>query len=202
MIYDVLAAVSGFVLNIINSWDYTGVFLLMFLESANIPIPSEVIMPFSGFLAASGVFNFGEVVLIGALGNLAGSAVSYGIGYKYGERALRFLEKWHLFNKKDLEISERMFRQYGNTTAFWSRLLPVARTFISLPAGVFKSKFWPFCLYTFAGSFLWSGFLTYLGLITGENWRILESYFRNFDIAIGGGIVLVLGWWIKRHFFY
>lgn len=199
MISDLIAAVSLFILKTIEYSGYAGIFFLMAVESANIPVPSEIIMPFAGFLVSQGVLGFLAVVLAGALGNLAGSLLSYWLGARWGRSLLphaRFL----LIREHDIAAAERWFARFGNAAAFFSRLLPVVRTFISFPAGIFRVPLLTFSLYTFAGSFLWSAFLAYLGVLLGENWHTLEGYFRTFDVAIVALGAPVVAWWIYRHF--
>lgn len=199
MLSDLIAAVSLFVLKTIEYFGYAGIFFLMAVESANIPVPSEVIMPFSGFLVSQNLFSFWGVVFWGALGNLAGSLFSYWLGFRWGRRALPYA-KYLLIHEHDITAAERWFARFGNAAAFVSRLLPVVRTFISFPAGIFRVPLASFLLYTFAGSFLWSAFLAYLGVVLGENWHILESYFRTFDVAIVAAGAAAAAWWIYRHF--
>lgn len=199
MISDLIAAISLFVLKTIEYSGYVGVFFLMAVESANIPVPSEVIMPFSGFLVSQGVFGFWAVVLVGAFGNLAGSLFSYWLGFRWGRKALPYA-KYLLIREHDITAAEHWFARFGNAAAFVSRLLPVVRTFISFPAGIFRVPLLFFSLYTFAGSFVWSAFLAYLGMVLGENWHALESYFRQFDVAIVALGAAVVAWWIYRHF--
>jgi len=195
----VLEYLSSTVILIIERTSYVGIFVLMALESANIPIPSEIIMPFSGYLVFQEKFNFIWVVFWGALGNLIGSIVSYYLGF-FGGR--RFLEKYGRFlfvSEHDLNLADSWFKRYGTITIFASRVLPVVRTFISFPAGIAKMNIWKFSIYTFAGSFIWSYFLTYVGVIMGENWTQLEVYFRKFDWAIILIIIIGIGWWVMRH---
>jgi membrane protein DedA with SNARE-associated domain len=194
-----LGAVSAFTLSAIEKTGYIGVFFLMALESANIPIPSEIIMPFSGFLVSSEVFSFWPVVLIGALGNLAGSLFSYWLGYLARNKV--FL--WNSGKKISAEIerAQKWTEKFGDWAAFLSRLLPIVRTFISFPLGVLKVKsLWRFSAFTFAGSFVWSAFLTWLGLKLGENWESMEVWFRKFDYAILALIIIGGIWWGWRHF--
>ncbi len=169
----------------------------MALESANIPIPSEVIMPFSGFLAASGVFNFWIVVFIGAFGNLFGSLFSYWLGYLIRRNVLHW--NHHRINS-EVERAQKWLDKWGDWAIFISRILPVVRTFISFPLGILKTKsLWRFSWLTFSGSFIWSGFLTYLGFTLSKNWEILHIYFRKFDYAIVA-IILISGiWFIWSH---
>ena len=191
MIADILEVISLFVLNAIETWGYWGVFFLMALESANIPIPSEIIMPFSGFLVSTGVFNFWVVVLLGALGNLSGSLVSYYIaGYFKG-----WVENNHHFDQAKSWITK-----YGVAAAFWSRMMPIVRTFISFPAGLFKVPIWRFSLFTFIGSFIWSFLLILPGVYFGENWEVIEPIFRKFDLVIAAFLVVGVVWGLKSHF--
>lgn len=191
MITDILEVISLFVLGVIETWGYWGVFFLMALESANIPIPSEIIMPFSGFLVSTGVFNFWIVVTLGALGNLAGSLASY---YAAG-----YFKGW-VENNRHFDQAKAWIAKYGVAAAFWSRMMPIVRTFISFPAGLFKVPIWKFSIFTFIGSFIWSFLLILPGIYFGENWVVIEPIFRKFDLVIA--ILLVVGvvWGIKSHF--
>jgi len=168
----------------------------MALESALIPIPSEIIMPFAGFLVWEGTFSFMTVVLWGALGNLAGSIIAYFLGFYGGRPLLEKYGKYILISHKEIELADNWFKKYGNFSIFISRMLPVVRTFISLPAGIARMPFWKFSLYTFLGSLPWAFFLTYLGIISGENWKNLEIYFRKFDWLIIIIIIAAIGWWL------
>src|SRR3989338_216850 len=138
---NLLEILSEFVLSVIKDWGYGGIFALMALESANIPIPSEVIMTFSGFLVSEKVFSFWSVVMWGTLGNLAGSLISYGIAYKWREEAIKILTKTVIISRKDFESAERWFKRFGTHSAFIGRFIPVIRTFISFPAGMFRVTF-------------------------------------------------------------
>ena len=189
MLSSILAKLSGFVLGTINNVGYLGVFGLMVLESANIPIPSEIIMPFSGFLASRGAFSFWLVVFFGALGNLVGSLISYSIA--------RPLEP-HLRKSRHFLAAQSWFKRFGELSVFIGRLIPVVRTFISFPAGLFRVNLTRFSAYTFIGSFLWSTFLAYIGFVLGENWIRIEPYFRKFDYFIGAAILIFLAWFIYR----
>jgi membrane protein DedA with SNARE-associated domain len=198
MIELILATLAHWVIVTINATGYIGVFVLMAAESANIPIPSEVIMPFSGFLASQGNFLFWMVVLVGALGNLAGSLVSYYfadwiVSHK-DKPVLNFLISDSL-----LVTSKRWFDRYGGMTTFFSRLLPVVRTFISLPAGLGKMNVVRFSAYTFLGSFIWSAFLAWIGWILGEHWHDVSQYFRKFEYVFAGVIVVLGAWWLYKH---
>ncbi len=197
---EILSLLASFVTNTISSTGYTGITVLMALESACIPIPSEVIMPFSGFLVHEGRFGFWLVVLWGTIGNLLGSWLAYWVGYVGGRPLIEKYGKYILLSRHDLEIADRWFEKYGQGTVFFSRLLPIIRTFISLPAGIAKMDFKKFSFYTFLGSLPWSFALTYAGVVMGENWEHLETYFRKFQWPIAILIIIGIIWWIWRHF--
>ncbi len=167
----------------------------MTFESALLPIPSEVTMPFAGFLASQGILNFWLVVFLGAAANLTGSLVSYGIGFYLEENLILSLigkfGKYILVSEHDYLRAVSWFKKYGNRITFFSRLLPAVRTFISLPAGLSEMNVFKFSIYTFAGSFIWSAFLAYIGLTLGKNWNKLEPYYKKFELLII--VLLVLG---------
>lgn len=195
----ILSAISQFIIHTISSMGYGGVVLLMGIESANIPLPSEVIMPFSGFLVSTGQFSLFWVAIAGGLGCLWGSLISYWIGAVGGRPLIEKYGKYILISHHDLDISDRWFQRWGMAAVFVGRLLPVIRTFISFPAGIAKVDLWRFSIYTFAGSVIWSYFLGWIGFKMGENWENLKGYFHRFDIAIGVLIVLGIILWIYRH---
>jgi len=199
--------ISHWIINSISSWGYGAIFLLMSLESALIPIPSEVTMPFAGFLVGLGKLNFWLVVLVGSLANLTGSLLAFALGYwgqeKFVRQLIKKYGKYLLITYEEVETAERWFRQKGELIAFGSRLLPVVRTFISLPAGFAQMNPLKFSVYTLLGAFLWSAVLTYLGVLLGENWRLLEVYFKKFDVlilALGFGLVIFYVWFKLRKF--
>ncbi len=176
--------ISDLVIQIIRYLGYPGIFILMTLESVNIPIPSEVIMPFSGFLVQNGTFNFWVVALVGTLGNVAGSLLSYYLAewILYIRNRYKFLRL--LLSEKHLEKTNIWFRKYGSYSIFFGRVVPVVRTFISLPAGIGKMNAAKFTSLTFLGSALWSVFLTYIGLLLGSNWTRIQRYFHQADYVI------------------
>lgn len=198
-----LEPIAHWITNSISALGYPAVFFLMLVESALIPVPSEVTMPFAGFMVGLGRLNFWLVVLIGGIGNLVGSLVAYALGYwgqeKYIRQLVKKYGKYLLITYDEVETAERWFRQRGELIAFTSRLLPVVRTFISLPAGFSQMNVIRFSIYTLAGALIWSAILTYLGVLLGENWDILEIYFRKFDflIAIGGIFMVIFYIWFK-----
>lgn len=196
MIYDFFALISSWVVSFVSASGYLGIFVLMALESALIPIPSEIIMPFSGFLVWEEKFSFLAVALWGTFGNLAGSIAAYILGYYGGRPLIEKYGKFILISHHELDMADKWFLKYGGISVFFSRMLPAVRTFISLPAGIAKMPFKKFCLYTTLGSLPWSFALTYAGLIMGENWKGLEIYFRKFDWVIGILGVIFLAWFI------
>lgn len=160
-------------------------------------------MTFAGFLSGLGILNFWLVVLIGAIGNLIGSLLAFWLGRAMGEEwirvAIRKWGKWILVHEKDFDTSLKWFKKYGQGITFGSRLLPIVRTFISLPAGIANMNIVKFGIFTFIGSFLWSGVLAYLGLKLGQNWQMIEPFFRKFQFVIIGLAVLAIGYYIYRH---
>lgn len=197
-----IEVLSGFIIHLIESFGYVGIFILMTLESALIPLPSEVTMPFSGFLVSKGEFSFFLVVLMGALGNVVGSLIAYSIGYFLQESIILTLVdrygKFFLITRHEYNTSVQWIKKYGDSIAFFSRLLPGVRTFISLPAGLSKVNIWKFSIYTFLGSFIWSTFLTYIGVYMGNQWHSIEKYYRKFEIVIAAVFIIAVLWYINH----
>ncbi len=196
-ILEVLAIV---ITNIISNLGYGGVFALMTIESALIPIPSEVIMPFSGFLASQGRFSLWGVAIAGALGNLFGSLIAYSIGY-WGHKALvRKLVvkygKFILLSEEEFDSAVSIFSKYGQTATAIARVLPAIRTVISLPAGIAKINIWKFSILTFFGSLIWSYMLAFIGFKLGQNWQKIRPMFEKFDIAIVSALIILIGVYI------
>ncbi len=189
--------------SLISTYGYFAIFILMTAESALIPIPSEITMTFAGFLSAAGIMNFWAATFTGAFGNLVGSLLAFWLGKATGEEwirtAIKKWGKWFLVHEKDFDLSLKWFKKYGQTITFSSRLLPIVRTFISLPAGIAEMDITLFSVFTFIGSFLWSGVLAYLGLKLGQNWQAIDPFFRKFQfLIVGAGLILVLIY-IKKH---
>ncbi len=181
---------------VFQAMGWGGVVGIMALESANIPIPSEITMPLSGWLlvqarggTALQAFLLGG--LWGAVGCTLGSVVSYLLGMWGGRPFLRRYGKYLMVSEHDLKNADQWFSRWGDWTAFLSRLLPIVRTFISFPAGVARTRFLPFTVYSFVGSFIWCGALAYGGFVFGQNWEELRAIMRPFDIPIA--IVLLAG---------
>lgn len=194
--------IASWITGSISTIGYPAVFFLMAIESALIPIPSEITMPFAGFLVGQGKLLFWLVVLMGALGNLAGSLAAYSLGFWGQEKVVRQIikkyGKWVLISEEEFDRAEKWFRHHGGKIAFFSRLMPVVRTYISLPAGIAKMNTGYFSIFTFVGSFIWSAFLTWLGVLLGANWNILELYFKKFDIFIISAFVFLGLFYIWR----
>lgn len=199
MITDLILAVTNFIIHTINALGYSGVVLLMAIESAAIPLPSEIIMPFSGFLVEGGRFSLFGLAIAGAIGSVIGSLITYYIGYYGGRPLVEKYGKYVLISPYDLELSERFFNRFKYSATLLGRVLPVIRTFISIPAGIAKAPIIPFTLNAFIGSFIWSYFLAWLGLRLGENWKHLEVYFRRFEYVIALLVLAFIVYWVRRH---
>ena len=170
----------------------------MIAESALIPIPSEVIMPFSGYLVSSGKFNVIYVIIAGSIGNLVGSLVAYYIGFKLGREFILKYGKYVLLRKSHLEITESYFKKYGDRSTFISRMLPAVRTYISLPAGVAKMNLKKFIIYTLIGSVIWNSALTYIGIQLGQEWKNILHYSDYFDAIVVIGVIIAIVIFFKR----
>lgn len=190
---------SNYITNFISSVGYVGVFILMALESAALPVPSEVIMSFAGYLAYQGVFSLTMVSFVGALGCMFGSIVSYYVGLKGGRPFIDRYGKYFFLNREHLDLTEKWFIKYGDKAVFFSRLLPVFRTFISLPAGIAKYSFKKLVLFSFVGSLPWCFALAYIGFRLGRHWKNIIAFFNGLDIFIVIVIVLTFAYfWKKR----
>jgi membrane protein DedA with SNARE-associated domain len=198
MIAEILTLVSLFIIGTINMLGYGGVILLMAIESACIPLPSEIIMPFAGSLVPQR-FTLWGLGLAGALGCVLGSLVAYGVGMYGGRPLIVRYGRYVLISRHDLDLADRWFDKYGESIVFTARLLPIIRTFIAFPAGVARMNLARFVIYTFLGSYPWCYGLAYVGKVLGDNWEKVRDYFHTFDLLIGGLIVLGIVWWIRRH---
>jgi len=198
MVSIILATISGLILLVIEKTGYLGVAVLMTLESAGVPIPSEIVMPFSGYLVSAGRFSIWLIAFYATLGNVLGSLALYLIGCYGGRRFVVKYGRYFLISEKEINLADEWFKKYGSFTIFFSRMLPVARTYIPLPAGVAKMDLPKFIFYTFFGSVPWNLALTYIGFILGKNWEILGVYFRKFDYLILIAIVAIIIWWVWK----
>lgn len=198
-----LELIGHYIIQLIEATSYLGIFILMALESALIPIPSEITMPFSGFLASKGELSFTLVVIVGTLANLAGSLAAYYAGFLLEETVLlafiRKYGKFILLSEHDYHKAKNWFRKYGDKIIFITRLLPGIRTVISLPAGMFEMDIKKFIIYTTVGCLIWSIFLTYVGYVLGENWNSLEPIYRKFEYVIVAFLVIGVLWYLERH---
>jgi membrane protein DedA with SNARE-associated domain len=202
LIARIIEILSGFIVATISALGYSGVVLLMAVESACIPLPSEIIMPFSGYLVYTGRFSLWLVAIAGAAGCVLGSLVAYWVGLRGGRPMIEKYGRFILISHHDLDIADRWFAKYGEVIVFASRLLPVLRTFIAFPAGVARMNLKRFVIYTFAGSLPWCLGLAYVGQKLGEQWDkndTLKTLFHRFDFVIGILFVLFAAWWIWRH---
>jgi membrane protein DedA with SNARE-associated domain len=199
MVTKLLESLGKLIIIIISSTGYFGVFFLMALESMIAPIPSELVMPFAGFLAADGRFSFTMVVVSSSLGSIVGSLISYYMG-KYGGNPLVIKFGKYLFlDVSDLKKTEAWFARRGEKTIFISRFIPVVRHLISIPAGIGKMNLPRFCIYTVIGATLWNTFLAYLGYVLGQNWPKVRHYSEYFSKAAALILVVAFVWFAYRH---
>jgi membrane protein DedA with SNARE-associated domain len=202
MVGRIIKILSAFIVATISTLGYSGVVLLMAIESACIPLPSEIIMPFSGYLVYKGEFNLWLVGIAGAFGCVVGSLVAYWVGMYGGRPVIEKYGRYILISRHDLDLADRWFDRFGEIIVFASRLLPVIRTFIAFPAGVARMNLKKFVIYTFAGSLPWCIGLAFVGQRLGKEWDTnptLKTLFHRFDFVIGIVIVLAAAWWIWRH---
>ena len=183
---------------VIGDYGYYAVLVLMILESACIPIPSEVTMVFGGFLVSRGRLDFFWVGMLGTLANVLGSWLAYWVGLRGGRPLIERWGRYIFLREHELDRAEVWFEKHGEAAVFVSRLLPVVRTFISLPAGVAKMPFVKFTVYTFLGCLPWTFALTWAGFLLGENWETFPKYGEPVSIAIGVVILGLLVWWLVR----
>ncbi|MGH9394639.1 MAG: DedA family protein [Terriglobales bacterium] len=194
-----LGWVSQHIVAVISALGYTGVVLLMAIESACVPLPSEIILPFAGFLVSSGRFQLAWVALAGAAGCNLGSMAAYAVGYYGGRPLAARYGRWLLMAPGDLDRTESWFQRHGDVAVLVSRVLPVVRTYIALPAGVARMGLGRFHLYTFLGSLPWCWGLAYLGYRLGRNWTALQPYFHRFDLALVPALALIFATLIWHH---
>ena len=196
-----VSALADWIVAGISAGGYVGIALLMAIESACIPLPSEVIMPFAGYLVSTGRFNLWLAALAGAVGCNIGSTIAYYVGAIGGRR---FVDRWGsrlLLDRHDLDRAERFFRRFGPVAVLIARVLPVVRTFIALPAGIARMPQLPFQLYTFIGSYVWCLALAYIGQQLGARWNSdprLAGVLHSLDAVIVVGVLAVIGWFVWR----
>ncbi len=182
---------------LINQCSYIGIFLLMTLESMVFPIPSELVMPFAGFLIFTGEFQVLPVIIASTLGSILGSLISYGLGM-LGEPVVLRYGRYLLLNPHHLEWTKKFFDRHGGKTIFICRFIPVVRHLISIPAGLARMSLLPFILYTAVGATLWNGFLTYLGVRLRENWWIIQRYTHILDYFVVAGLIGVTVYFVWK----
>jgi membrane protein DedA with SNARE-associated domain len=194
----VIEQLGNFIITVIEQLGYAGVFVGMTLESIGVPLPSEIIMPFAGYVVWEGRLTLLGVTLAGTLGCLAGSLIAYGIGAYGGRPLLERYGKYVLIRKSELDRAERWFGTHGEAAVFISRLLPVVRTFISYPAGIVRMDVKRFSVYTVLGSLPFCFALAYVGVALGPHWEDIAGLFRYMDIAVIVGVVVLIGFLIYR----
>jgi membrane protein DedA with SNARE-associated domain len=198
MLERLIAGLTAFIVTAISAGGYAGIVALMALESACIPLPSEIIMPFAGYLVYRGDLSLTGVSVAGALGCVVGSLAAYAVGARGGRPAIERWGRWVLLSPHELALADRWFARWGRQTVFWARLLPVVRTFIALPAGVARMELWPFVWLTFAGSLPWCWALAYAGARLAENWDHVREALHGFDVAVGALVAAGLAWALWR----
>jgi membrane protein DedA with SNARE-associated domain len=199
MLDQVISALVSWVVEVISAAGYSGVVALMAIESACIPLPSEVIMPFAGYLVSTGRFSLLTAATMGALGCNIGSTIAYAVAAKGGRLAIERWGVYVLVSPVELERSERFFARYGAVTVFVGRLLPVVRTFISFPAGLARMPMLKFQIYSFLGSWPWCLALAYIGLVLGARWNSDPTFrrlFHQFDAVIVAVLAAGFAWFV------
>ncbi len=195
----IFAKIGTEIIAIISTLGYIGIFILMIFESMVVPVPSELVLPFAGFLAATGKFNLFLVILASSIGSLVGSLLSYYLGFYGGKKLLVKYGKYIFVDLADLQETEQWFAKKGEKTVFFSRFIPVVRHLISIPAGIGKMDLKKFCLYTIIGATLWNSFLIYLGYLLGQRWDEVKHYSEYFTIAAIIILVVAGSYFLYRH---
>lgn len=190
---------TGFFTSVISSTSYLGVFFLMVLESMVAPVPSELVMPFAGFLVADGKMSLWLVILITSLASLTGSLLSYFVAYFGGKEVIHRFGKFFLLDKGELEWTERWFEKRGSITILVSRFIPVVRHVISIPAGLARMNLKHFVAYTLIGATIWNTFLLFVGIKLRERWELVHEYSSQLDVVIVALLVLGIAYYIYRH---
>lgn len=197
MIASIIEKLALFTTAVISAMGYGGVVLLMGIESACIPLPSEIIMPFAGYLVHLGQFTLHGAALAGAVGCVVGSIPAYYLGEYGGRPFIQRYGKYLLISQKEIDLADRLFRNHGQWVVLGARLLPVIRTFIAFPAGVARMNMTRFIVYTFVGSYPWCWGLAWVGMKLGEQWdkdERLKAAFHRFDLAIGLLLLAGVAW--------
>lgn len=198
-IFQLVLHMSKTVAAVVDAAGYAGIAFLMALESTMVPLPSELVMPFAGFLAAEARLNMWLVIFFSGAGSLAGSLISYYIGKFGGIPLVRRLGKYVLLDEEDLETSERWFARYGERTIFICRFVPIVRHLISIPAGVANMDIKKFCLYTVFGATIWNAILAWIGYLLRENWEALHHYMRPVSILVFVVLIIAFAVFFYKH---
>lgn len=195
---DITAPLVNWVTEVIGSYGVWAVFILMVLESACIPVPSEAIMLFGGFLAGQGKTTLFAVIVAGVVGNVVGSWIAYWVGLKKGRD---WALKWHWLHitPERLDKADAWFEKYGDWAVLIARVLPIIRTFISFPAGVARMPFWRFTLFTTIGCIPWVALLAWIGVLVGDNWETVQHNLHYFDWTVAILIVVGIVWLFVRY---
>ena len=191
MLEALIEVITGIILKI----GYLGILILMALESMIAPIPSELVMPFIGFLVAANKLSIALAILFSSLGTLMGSLISYYMGRSYGDKLIRKFGKYLLLEEAHLQWTEDFFRKNGEKTIFIGRFIPVVRHVISIPAGIGKIKIPKFIIYTLIGGTIWNTFLLFLGYKLAENWTMVHKYSAVLDIIVIILLVIIIAWY-------
>ena len=207
MLVHLTDTLTTFITNMYATLGLAGIVLAMAIESCCIPLPSEIVMPLAGVMFVEGKLLAGVnfwlglvlLALAGAIGCLIGSIAAYGIGAAGGRPLMLKYGRYVLISQHDADMADRFFQKWGGATVFFSRLMPIVRTYISLPAGITKMPFVKFCVYTFLGSFLWCLLLAYVGTVVGNNLSALTPIFRSFEVIIIIALVILVALYIWRH---
>jgi membrane protein DedA with SNARE-associated domain len=202
MLEKIIATLAGFIIAVISKGGYPGVLLLMAIESACIPLPSEIIMPFAGYLVYTGRFSLLWAATAGALGCNLGSVIAYELGCYGGRRLVERYGSYVFLGKHELELADRFFLRFGGAAVFIGRLLPVIRTFIALPAGIARMPRLRFHVYTFVGSWPWCFALAWIGMKLGEQWDKdprLKQWFHRLDAVIVLALLAGIAWFVWSH---
>ncbi len=194
--------IFNFAVNLVGSTGYAGIFALMVLEGATFPIPSEVILPFAGYLVFQGKLMFWIVILVATFGAIIGTLIDYSIGYYLGRAAILRYGKYIRLNENHLLTSERWFSRHGNITVFLCQFVPLIRTLVAFPAGISEMKTWKFVLYAGLGSIIWNTVLVYLGVLAGRNSSAIISTLSNafnlIEVLVVAALILAFVVWLKR----
>lgn len=202
MVEKVITFLAVWIVGVISASGYIGVAVLMAIESACIPLPSEIIMPFAGYLVSTGRFTLIGAATAGAIGCNIGSTVAYFVAVYGGRPAIDRWGRYVLLRHSDLDRAERLFGRFGSIMVFFGRLLPVVRTFIAFPAGLARMPMLPFQIYTFVGSWIWCFVLAHIGASLGDRWNsspALRNVFHSLDLVILVLLVAGIGWFLWSH---